>query len=370
MKRFIVTLLIALLVVSSFAVTAFAAGTGSVSVSSKTAKPGEEVTLSVTVSGEFNSYDMTVYVNGLELKAISGVASNVATGAVSFADPSGENITGHSFSVTVKVPNDAKPGFYPVGVNVDFVADRNTEDLSVSVSNGGVKIECDHAWDEGTVTKEPTCTETGVKTYKCTKGCGATWTETIDALGHKDGQWEVTKEATCKEAGTKVMKCTRCGEVIKTETIAKLEHTWDKGTVTKEPTCTETGVKTYKCTKCGETRTETIDALGHDWSGWEAVDAEYHAHICRTCGEHADKEAHTFEWKIDTKPGADHTGLKHEECHKCGYKRNQGTVIPAVPGLDDVPQTGDITPYIALGFLSMISMVAAAAYVIKRKFAK
>ena len=39
-----------------------------------------------------------------------------------------------------------------------------------------------HAWDNGKVTKEPTATETGVRTYTCTR-CSATKTETIPATG-------------------------------------------------------------------------------------------------------------------------------------------------------------------------------------------
>ena len=42
-----------------------------------------------------------------------------------------------------------------------------------------------HDWDSGTVTKEPTATETGVRTYTCTR-CNATKTETIPATGSVD----------------------------------------------------------------------------------------------------------------------------------------------------------------------------------------
>ena len=55
---------------------------------------------------------------------------------------------------------------------------------------------CAHAWDEGKVTKEATCTEAGEKTFTCTK-CGVTKTEPIPAKGHTYG-----------EDG----KCTVCGE--------------------------------------------------------------------------------------------------------------------------------------------------------------
>ena len=42
-----------------------------------------------------------------------------------------------------------------------------------------------HAWDNGKVTKEPTETETGVRTYTCTR-CSETKTETIPATGSVD----------------------------------------------------------------------------------------------------------------------------------------------------------------------------------------
>ena len=42
-----------------------------------------------------------------------------------------------------------------------------------------------HDWDSGTVTKQPTATETGVRTYTCTR-CSATKTETIPATGSVD----------------------------------------------------------------------------------------------------------------------------------------------------------------------------------------
>ena len=40
-----------------------------------------------------------------------------------------------------------------------------------------------HSWDDGTVSKEPTCSEAGVKTYNC-KNCDATKTEPIEKVPH------------------------------------------------------------------------------------------------------------------------------------------------------------------------------------------
>ena len=56
MKRFISILLVAILIVTSVATVAMAAGAATVAGSTKTAKAGEEVTLSFNVSGEFATF--------------------------------------------------------------------------------------------------------------------------------------------------------------------------------------------------------------------------------------------------------------------------------------------------------------------------
>ncbi len=43
------------------------------------------------------------------------------------------------------------------------------------------------------------------------------------------------------------------------------EHEWDNGVETTAPTCTTAGEMTYTCSKCGETKTEDIEALGHEY---------------------------------------------------------------------------------------------------------
>ena len=58
---------------------------------------------------------------------------------------------------------------------------------------------CDHVWDAGKVTTEPTCTEAGVKTYTCSK-CSRTKTEELPALGHIDEN----KDELCDRCGAKL----------------------------------------------------------------------------------------------------------------------------------------------------------------------
>lgn len=174
------------------------------------------------------------------------------------------------------------------------------------LSRTTVKTEAKgHKWNNGKVTTEPTCTEEGVKTFQCMV-CGKTKTEAVVALGHNwNKDFTVDKEATCEVGGSydEVIYCTVCGKELSRTTI-KTEakgHKWDSGKITKEPTCTEEGVKTFECTVCGKTKTEKVEALGHDWNNDFTVDKE------ATCEE---------------------TGLKSIHCKRCDIKKDE-TVIPA-----------------------------------------
>ena len=120
-----------------------------------------------------------------------------------------------------------------------------------------------HSWDNGKVTKEATCTETGEKTYTCT-ACQKTKTESIAKTGHTEVK-DVAVAATCESEGkTEGSHCSVCGTVItEQESIPATGHSWDNGKVTKEATCTETGEKTYTCTTCQKTKTESIAKTGH-----------------------------------------------------------------------------------------------------------
>ena len=67
------------------------------------------------------------------------------------------------------------------------------------------------------VVTAPTCTTKGYTTHTC--ACGDSYVDTyVDALGHAWDNGKVTKEPTETETGVKTFTCTRCGET-KTESI-------------------------------------------------------------------------------------------------------------------------------------------------------
>ncbi len=76
------------------------------------------------------------------------------------------------------------------------------------------------------------------------------------------------KAPTCTETGlTLGSKCSVCDEILKAQIlILAKRHSWDDGEVSTEPTCTEKGVKTFECDNCDATKTEDVNANGHNYS--------------------------------------------------------------------------------------------------------
>ncbi len=244
----------------------------------------------------------------------------------------------------------------------------------------------DHDWTENTAKRqEPTCTADGSAFYTCPT-CGGTKTETLSATGHQYGEpawtWSgyesasatftcahdashtetvtavitsaVTKEPTCAEDGLRTYTASvTFGEKgytdTKTEAIkATGEHVWDDGVVTTEPTCTGKGVKTYTCVKCSATKTEELEALGHDYETkrteptCEADGKE--EEVCSRCKDVKSSKVlpatgHSYRWNPRT---------GRYVCENCGkILIRDGDVkpaIPAKPGKSD--QAGKSFPFV------------------------
>ena len=117
-------------------------------------------------------------------------------------------------------------------------------------------------------------------------------------------------------------------------------HVWDEGTITQPPTCETAGVKTYECINCGETKTEEIEATGHDypeeWTVRKAATCtetgvEYR--VCHRCEKEETKEIpatgkHEMETVVDKAATCGEEGIQHEECKVC-HTKEEATTIPA-----------------------------------------
>ncbi|MBQ1996584.1 MAG: hypothetical protein II237_10380, partial [Clostridia bacterium] len=125
-----------------------------------------------------------------------------------------------------------------------------------------------HSFTE-TITKNPSCTEKGEKTFVCNEheNCSANYKAEIPATGHT--QEIVYTAPTCITAGSTKVVCSveSCkAEILSTSIPATSKHDFSgEGEVTTAPACTVTGIMTYTCTTdgCAATKTETIPAKGH-----------------------------------------------------------------------------------------------------------
>ena len=121
-------------------------------------------------------------------------------------------------------------------------------------------VEGGHIWNA--VLTEPTHTEMGFTTFTCSR-CKESYTsDYVPPIGHSFDEGVVTKEPTCTEEGEMLYTCA-CGETFTTP-IARADHELE-ATVT-EPTCTELGYTTHSCKHCDYSYTDTpVGALGHAW---------------------------------------------------------------------------------------------------------
>ena len=199
-----------------------------------------------------------------------------------------------------------------------------------------------HAWDNGKITREATCTTDGQRTYTCAT-CKNTKTESISKTGHKEVK-DVAVSATCENTGkTEGSHCSVCGTVIKKqETIPAAGHTWDSGKVTKQATCTTDGQKTYTCTICKKTKTENISKTGHKEVKDAAVSATCE-NTGKTEGSHC-SVCNTVIKKQEILPATGHTWdsgkvTKAATCTTDGEKTYTCTTCHKTR-IESVPKTG------------------------------
>ena len=132
-------------------------------------------------------------------------------------------------------------------------------------------------------------------------------------------------------------------------------HEWDEGKVTTKPTCTTKGIKTYTCKNCKTTKTEEVNALGHDYSKDWTIDKKAtcteegsKSHHCTRCDSKKDitsisKKEHEWDNGTVTKESTNkETGIKTFKCKNCNdtktevipVKRDESNVDSEAPVID------------------------------------
>ncbi|HBH96029.1 MAG TPA: hypothetical protein DDX91_09760, partial [Ruminococcaceae bacterium] len=163
-------------------------------------------------------------------------------------------------------------------VSESFVSEADNQYIAYDKTNQTVQLKAEHFNLEKIEEVKATCTAKGNKEYwhctQCNKcfedGDGKKETTiqniTVDALGHDwdEENGNVTKEPSCTEKGIKSVSCKRCRETKEIE-IEMLEHTKVVDPAV-EATCTEAGkTEGSHCSVCNTVikAQETIPAKGH-----------------------------------------------------------------------------------------------------------
>ena len=408
MKK-IISLFVTMILMLSVCITVGAAGSSTL-VGNSSATVGSNIEFTVNVSGCSDATSIAVavsysddfeLVSGTWLKSGSITKFDTATNKGALGGLSSPDVNGNLFKLVLKAKTASASN---QNVSVNIIAKNGSSEIMNVTPSKSVKIDCathtygayskvndsqhkrtctvcghtetaNHTWNGGTVTKQATCKETGVKTYTCT-ACNATKTETIaktnshnwsgytvtkqptctapgtqtrtcsvcgktesqsvPATGHNMGSWKTTKEATCEAKGEETRICSKCS-YKETKDIAALGHKFSNPTVTKQPTCTETGIESGKCTRCGKETTSEVKATGHKFGSWKndkdatCTEGGTQKRICSKCGAEETRNTaplgHDFENPTIVKEATiSTTGLKEGKCKRCGETTSE--VIP------------------------------------------
>lgn len=166
-----------------------------------------------------------------------------------YADKAGATVKADGKGIVLVVAENVKITGAPEGtkivvadgatgltVNGKSVSDGQTYIVPKTTTSSGSSSSGGHSHSyTSTVTKEPTCTEKGEKTFTCTRD-GSTYTEEIPALGHALGNWtrdgqHLAHKRTCTRSNCSYSETENCKYTVTT--------TNDKDT--------------YTCPVCGDT---------------------------------------------------------------------------------------------------------------------
>ena len=166
-----------------------------------------------------------------------------------------------------------------------------------------------------------------------------TWTSSNKQVATVDKDGKITGI----DYGTATITA-KSGTLSQTITVNVTTHAWNAGKITTAPQCEKEGVKTYTCTKCGATKTEAVEATGHQHT--EIRNAKEAA--CETAGYTGDTYCTDCDKKLKEGVVIELTGHQNIEvrdaveatckkagytgdiyCLKCGKQISTGIEIPS-----------------------------------------
>ena len=202
-----------------------------------------------------------------------------------------------------------------------YTGDKVCKNCGEVVETGTTIAMKAHVYDEGQITKNPTCMETGIFTYFCV-GCGKSQSEALPTVGHSDVYHDLLD-------GTHSHTCSNC-------TMSENEaHTPVDAGVSHPATCSDKAYIAHTCSVCEQNYRiydYESELLAHNYGDWAVVEATCvsdgcKVHVCGDCGfEEAivlyatpDVHNHVFAGYVDGKaPSCNEGAQALYVCSDCG----------------------------------------------------
>lgn len=134
-----------------------------------------------------NAWDSSTYDSLANIKVIDSNQNDLAVSSVKVLSAENVEPSTPEEPVCQHTNTEVKNVVVATCTEEGYTGDTYCKDCGVIRATGTTKAALGHSYGEGVVTKEPTETEDGVRTYTCTV-CGATKTEDIDATGSSQGE--------------------------------------------------------------------------------------------------------------------------------------------------------------------------------------
>lgn len=258
-----------------------------------------------------------------------------------YSDGLGESLIADKADVVVpKLPHSPDAAWH----HDSSCPDQHWHECSVC----GLRVGAEpHTWGGGVVSKEPTESEQGERTYTCTV-CGAEKVELIDPTG--EHEWETvafdSKDPTCTEDGYFKYRCKDC-DAVKTDVRKAPGHNIESfGEVSAG--CENEGHKAYwHCRRCDKyfsdaglanemTWEEIVIPAGHHGDRWSS-NTEGHWKNCEVCGKSFDSGEHSLvenhEDRYRKEPATCTTPATYfKSCETCGWTSSETFTYGTVTG--------------------------------------
>lgn len=294
LKRILVSLLVAMMILSTAVVAVSAAGaTFDIAVESNSAADADVIEVNVVIKNNpgvskfqivleygagltpvtdaegkvvVKTSDIYSFGNSV-ISGVSGIDASVPGKITFLADPTNStdiSATGVIATLSFKVGEDVDCST-SVSVNADTALAYSGISKKVAVTSTAYTMGT-HKMGDAVITA-PTCTEAGSSVITCTV-CGYSETEELPATGHTEEVVPGTPATCVTEGLTEGKKCSVCGiTLVEATKIEKTGHT-EEVIPAVDPTYSEDGAtEGKKCSVCGEilVAPEVIPAKSLTW---------------------------------------------------------------------------------------------------------